>query len=93
MEDDDVIDTVKQVVEGRIRTIPRATLWLAQTPQMFRHAQLLSALLEGNHVTDEASAIEALGLKPKLVEGSPRNFKVTLPHDVLLAELYLKGIA
>jgi NADP-dependent 3-hydroxy acid dehydrogenase YdfG len=44
-------------------------------------------------VTDEASAIEALGLRPKLVEGSPRNFKVTLPHDVALAELYLKGLA
>jgi uncharacterized protein YbjT (DUF2867 family) len=44
-------------------------------------------------VTDEASAIEALGLKPTLVEGSPRNFKVTLPQDVLLAELYIKGIA
>jgi 2-C-methyl-D-erythritol 4-phosphate cytidylyltransferase len=60
---------------------------------MFRHAQLLLALKQGGAVTDEASAIEAMGLKPKLVEGSARNFKVTLPHDVLLAELYLKGIA
>jgi 2-C-methyl-D-erythritol 4-phosphate cytidylyltransferase len=60
---------------------------------MFKHAQLLSALQRASHVTDEASAIEALGLKPKLVEGSPRNLKVTLPHDVLLAELYIKGIA
>jgi 2-C-methyl-D-erythritol 4-phosphate cytidylyltransferase len=44
-------------------------------------------------VTDEAGAIEALGLKPKLVEGSARNFKITLPQDIALAELYLKGIA
>jgi 2-C-methyl-D-erythritol 4-phosphate cytidylyltransferase len=44
-------------------------------------------------VTDEASAFEALGLQPRLVEGSPRNFKVTLPEDMLLAERYLKGSA
>jgi 2-C-methyl-D-erythritol 4-phosphate cytidylyltransferase len=73
--------------------VSREHLWAAQTPQMFKHAQLLSALQSGSHVTDEASAIEALGLKPRLVEGSSRNFKVTLPHDVLLAELYIKGIA
>jgi 2-C-methyl-D-erythritol 4-phosphate cytidylyltransferase len=35
--------------------------------------------------------VESLGLKPRLVEGSPRNFKITLPHDVALAELHLKG--
>jgi enoyl-[acyl-carrier-protein] reductase (NADH) len=52
-----------------------------------------SKIVEPCDVTDEASAIEALGLKPTLVEGSPRNFKVTLPQDVLLAELYIKGIA
>jgi 2-C-methyl-D-erythritol 4-phosphate cytidylyltransferase len=90
-----VVDTLKRSdVKGHAdHTVSREHLWAAQTPQMFRHAPLLSALQKGSHVTDEASAIEALGLKPKLVEGSPRNFKVTLPHDVLLAELYLKGIA
>jgi 2-C-methyl-D-erythritol 4-phosphate cytidylyltransferase len=59
---------------------------------MFRYALLRRALEQAEQVTDEASAIEALGLEPKLVEGSPRNFKITLPHDVALAELYLKGI-
>jgi 2-C-methyl-D-erythritol 4-phosphate cytidylyltransferase len=90
-----VVDTIKRSdAHGHAdHTVSREHLWAAQTPQMFKHVQLLSALQSGSHVTDEASAIEALGLKPKLVEGSPRNFKVTLPHDVLLAELYIKGIA
>jgi 2-C-methyl-D-erythritol 4-phosphate cytidylyltransferase len=90
-----VVDTIKRSdADGHADyTVSREYLWAAQTPQMFKHAQLLSALQSASHVTDEASAIEALGLKPKLVEGSPRNLKVTLPHDVLLAELYIKGIA
>ena len=68
-------------------------LWAAQTPQMFRYQVLLDALQRADEITDEASAIEALGLQPKLVEGSARNFKVTLPEDVLLAEHHLKGQA
>ena len=73
-------------------TVPRDQLWAAQTPQMFRYALLRRALEEAAEVTDEASAIEALGLHPKLVEGSPRNFKITLPHDVALAELSFERI-
>jgi 2-C-methyl-D-erythritol 4-phosphate cytidylyltransferase len=90
-----VVDTLKRSDEDdRVQeTVSRDLLWAAQTPQMFRYALLRRALEEASNVTDEASAIEALGLKPKLVEGSPRNFKVTLPHDVVLAELHLKGIA
>ncbi|MGE5622744.1 MAG: IspD/TarI family cytidylyltransferase, partial [Bacillota bacterium] len=90
-----VVDTLKRS-DGERRaqaTVSREQLWAAQTPQMFRYALLRRALEEAEDVTDEAGAIEALGLRPKLVEGSPRNFKVTLPHDVALAELYLKGIA
>ncbi len=67
----------------------RANLWAAQTPQMFRYELLCRALEQVADVTDEAGAVEALGLQPKLVAGSPRNFKVTLPHDVALAELFL----
>jgi len=74
-------------------TVPRSGLWAAQTPQMFRYGMLRKALEQVDDVTDESSAIEALGLQPKLIEGSPRNFKITLPQDVLLAELYLKGLA
>lgn len=90
-----VVDTLKRSDgEGRaLQTVPRDQLWAAQTPQMFRYALLRRALAQATEVTDEASAVESLGLRPKLVEGSPRNFKVTLPHDVALAELHLKGFA
>ena len=88
-----VVDTLKRTdAEGRsVATVPRDGLWAAQTPQMFRYALLRMALEKASEVTDEASAVEALGLKPTLVEGSPRNFKITLPHDVALAEMHLKG--
>lgn len=88
-----VVDTLKRgSADMRIAaTVPREQLWAAQTPQMFRYALLRRALETAESVTDEASAVEAIGLEPRLVEGSPRNFKVTLPHDVALAELYLKG--
>lgn len=67
-------------------TVPRAGLWGAQTPQMFRYALLCRALAHpGPDVTDEASAVEALGLAPRLVEGDPLNFKVTRPEDLALA--------
>ena len=90
-----VVDTIKRSNgHGRSEfTVPRDALWAAQTPQMFRHGPLSNALQQSLAVTDEASAIEAMGLHPKLVEGSARNFKVTLPQDMLLAELYLKGRA
>lgn len=89
-----VVDTLKRSIDRRVQgTIPREGLWAAQTPQMFRYALLVRALEQLTNVTDEASAIEVLGLHPKLVEGSMRNFKVTMPDDVALAELYLKASA
>ena len=87
-------DTLKRAQRDMrvVRTEPREDLWLAQTPQMFRYRLLLEALRRADPgaVTDEASAIEALGLKPKLVAGDPRNIKVTYPEDLALAELILK---
>ena len=83
-----VADTLKrQAPDRRIaETVPRAGLWGAQTPQMFRHAMLTRALLQvGNTVTDEASAIESLGLQPKLVESDMTNLKVTYPRDLEVA--------
>jgi 2-C-methyl-D-erythritol 4-phosphate cytidylyltransferase len=85
-------DTLKRADdEQRVSaTIPRNALWQAQTPQMFRYATLKKALVEFNGTpTDEAEAIEALGLKPKLVTGELRNLKVTYPQDlaVLIALL------
>jgi 2-C-methyl-D-erythritol 4-phosphate cytidylyltransferase len=74
-------------------TEPREGLWQAQTPQMFRLGVLRDALerarRDGIAVTDEASAIERLGHRPRLVQGSLRNFKVTYPEDFELAEAML----
>ncbi|MDP1927591.1 MAG: 2-C-methyl-D-erythritol 4-phosphate cytidylyltransferase [Thiobacillus sp.] len=74
-------------------TVPRAGLWQAQTPQMFRHGKLVEALrAAGSGMTDEASAIEQLGLQPRLVESDNRNLKVTYPQDMELASLILGQI-
>ncbi|MDO9469059.1 MAG: 2-C-methyl-D-erythritol 4-phosphate cytidylyltransferase [Thiobacillus sp.] len=71
-------------------TVPRAGLWQAQTPQMFRHGTLVEALrAAGSDMTDEASAIEKMGLQPRLVESDSRNLKVTYPQDLELAGLIL----
>jgi len=87
-----VADTLKRAdADGRILcTESREQLWQAQTPQMFRAGLLAQALRQCSQVTDEASAIEALGLRPKLVLSESTNFKVTYPQDLLLAELLLK---
>ena len=88
-----VVDTVKRGIDGEAcGTVPRNGLWLAQTPQMFRYELLrdaLAAVSDPNSITDDASAVESLGLSPKLVEGHPRNLKVTLPDDIRIAEMYL----
>ena len=86
-----VADTLKRADGARriARTENREGLWQAQTPQMFRTGLLLQALQAAPQVTDEASAVEALGLHPRLVLSEPGNFKVTYPQDMLLAELLL----
>lgn len=85
-------DTLKRADEARriAATEPRERLWLAQTPQMFRHGTLLRALGGADAATDEASAVEALGLRPKLVAGSVRNFKVTFAGDLAIAAALLE---
>ncbi len=87
-----VADTLKKDDgNGRVKvTVQREGLWQAQTPQMFRHGLLLEALRRAPaSQTDEAGAIEALGLSPKLVLGDPRNFKVTYPADMAVAAMIL----
>jgi len=82
-------DTLKRAnKEQRIAmTEPREGLWQAQTPQMFRYGILKEALTQsGGAPTDEAQALEALGLSPKLVTGQLRNLKITYPQDLTLAE-------
>lgn len=86
-------DTLKQSnADSRVQhTIPREGLWQAQTPQMFRYALLKDALEQFNGTpTDEAQAVEALGLQPKLVVGSLLNMKVTYPQDVALMEVLMQ---
>jgi len=74
------------------KTEPRADLWQAQTPQMFRYGLLKKALQQaGGAPTDEAQAVEALGLQPKLVAGELRNLKITYPQDLALAAAILKA--
>ena len=65
-------------------------MWHAQTPQMFRHGMLLRALRDAAHVSDEAGAVEALGYRPRLVEGSTKNLKVTFASDLDIAERILR---
>jgi 2-C-methyl-D-erythritol 4-phosphate cytidylyltransferase len=88
-----VADTLKRAdTNDRIlRTEIREHLWQAQTPQMFRAGLLAQALQQPGRFTDEASAVEALGLQPRLVEGDTSNFKVTYPQDIKLAELLLRA--
>ena len=88
-----VADTLKRAdVEQRVAsTEPRDGLWQAQTPQMFRYGRLCEALEQCREVTDEAGAVEALGLKPKLVRGDATNLKVTYPADLVLAAMILRG--
>jgi 2-C-methyl-D-erythritol 4-phosphate cytidylyltransferase len=89
-----MVDTLKRSIgDCAQETIPRADLWTAQTPQMFRYQLLLSALKQAplHLITDDASAVEMLGLHPKLVPGSLRNFKITLPQDMQMAEQLLKA--
>jgi 2-C-methyl-D-erythritol 4-phosphate cytidylyltransferase len=94
-------DTLKsQAPEDRIArvatTVPREDKWLAQTPQMFRLGALHGALADAAAtgfagITDESSAMERLGLSPRLVPGSVQNMKVTYPADFAFAEAVLKG--
>ena len=89
-----VTDTLKKSRKGKVAgTVDRAFVWRAQTPQMFRLDVLASALREcevrGLEVTDEASAMERAGYKPRLVRGRESNIKVTYPEDLRLAEFWL----
>jgi 2-C-methyl-D-erythritol 4-phosphate cytidylyltransferase len=87
-----VVDTLKRADdEDRVtQTVPRAALWRALTPQMFRRGVLLRALdnaaAQAVAVTDEAQAVEALGLRPRLIAGDADNIKITVAGDLERAE-------
>ena len=88
-----VADTLKRADSGQrvARSESRDGLWQAQTPQMFRYGLLSHALAEHPGGTDEASAIEAAGLRPRLVRADASNLKVTYPADLRLAEMILQA--
>jgi 2-C-methyl-D-erythritol 4-phosphate cytidylyltransferase len=93
-----VADTLKKSGENHKieQTVERTDLWQAQTPQMFKYGVLKHALqanssaASGPVFTDEAEAIEALGLQPTLVQGELRNLKITYPQDLILLEALFK---
>lgn len=88
-------DTLKRAGAAQeiIGTLDRSDLWRAQTPQLFRLAELIQAMdkaeAAGQKLTDEASAIEFAGGHPKLVMGSAVNIKITHPGDLVIAEVWL----
>ena len=91
----EVTDTVKQIEGDKIRsTVDRSTLRRALTPQAFRIDILRSAFENANlsdAVTDECYLVEKLGIDIALVEGSPRNIKITREDDLAIADAFLKG--
>jgi 2-C-methyl-D-erythritol 4-phosphate cytidylyltransferase/2-C-methyl-D-erythritol 2,4-cyclodiphosphate synthase len=84
-----IVDTVKRELPGGVETVDRAGLWRALTPQGFAFAPLRRALQDaaraGIAVTDEAQAMERIGIRASLVSGSPFNIKVTRPEDLNVA--------
>jgi 2-C-methyl-D-erythritol 4-phosphate cytidylyltransferase/2-C-methyl-D-erythritol 2,4-cyclodiphosphate synthase len=89
-----IVDTVKRELASGLETVDRAGLWRALTPQAFAYAQLRRALKDatqaGVAVTDEAQAMERIGVRAVLVPGSPFNIKVTRAEDLEAAARILK---
>ncbi len=86
-------DTIKLADKDMIttQTLPRDSLWLCQTPQVFLYDELIKAYREANaEVTDDAQIIELSGGKVKLYMGSYDNIKITTPADLAMAEMFLK---
>ncbi len=89
-----IVDTVRRELASGVETVDRAGLWRALTPQVFGYAALRKALEDaaavGLAVTDEAQAMERLGIRAALVPGSPFNIKVTRAEDLQTAATILK---
>lgn len=91
-----VTDTIKYSEDGAVitKTLARQNIYMAQTPQMFRYKILIEAMNSAdlNLITDDASAVEALGFPVRLVMGSYNNLKITYPHDIELAQIILSRV-
>jgi 2-C-methyl-D-erythritol 4-phosphate cytidylyltransferase len=80
-------DTLKRAPEGRVAsTVDREGIVSVQTPQAFVAATLRAAHAEGGEATDDAGLLEALGATVQTVPGEPRNFKLTHPEDLVMAQ-------
>lgn len=93
-----VIDTIKRVEDSlAVETVDRAALRAVQTPQIFEggliRAALAKAIEDGAPLTDDCSAVERLGMKVSLTEGSRENIKITTPFDLVLGEAILDARA
>jgi 2-C-methyl-D-erythritol 4-phosphate cytidylyltransferase len=87
-----VIDTLKRVTDQRVTaTVDRSQLWQAQTPQIFRFELLKRALLAAPAATDEASAVEALGILPRICRGRADNLKITTNEDLAMARFIVSS--
>ena len=93
------VDTLKQVSDDNrvVETLDRKIIWRAQTPQMFKLEELMSALSEALAseavITDESMAMERAGYPVSILEGPSTNIKVTLPADLEFAEIILRRLS
>ena len=91
-----VTDTIKEVESGLVvRTLERSQLRRALTPQCFRYSLLRRAYEQADvmnpKLTDDSALVEAMGIGAVIVEGSPRNIKITTPEDLAIGEVLLRG--
>ena len=90
-----VVPTIKQVRGGWVeKTLDRKRLWAVQTPQVFERGLLEKAHQHGRGnsfvATDDAALVERLGYRVRIVEGSPRNIKITTREDLMVAVALMK---
>lgn len=93
-----VVDTIKEVQDEKVvRTLERARLYRALTPQCFHYSLLRKAYEEAgasaHEATDDSAIVERMGVAISIVEGDPRNIKITRPEDIALAEIILKQMS
>lgn len=93
------VDTLKRVSEDNrvLETLDRQVIWRAQTPQMFKLRELMSALstalIDDIAITDESMAMELAGYPVSILEGPSTNIKITLPADLEMAEIILRRLS
>jgi 2-C-methyl-D-erythritol 4-phosphate cytidylyltransferase len=85
-------DSIRQLKGDKSTALTRDEIYLVQTPQTFQSTQLKKAYEQpfDSKFTDDASVVEAIGIKINLIEGDYRNIKITFPEDIAIAELLLK---